>query len=219
MNITYTAINCKNIFSKGRFEQDLEGRLLIEYEKNSTPAAVADAGRPAPTVTTAKVPTPAQVRTADTSIAAGIQADTRGSSTGSEFGGNDEVLLATGTAVTTPNQRDSAPQPRPAPPPQPPTSSGDLEFGAFSGALDVIAPPLNASSASATVQESASIQQIQAAIARNRELIAIAAPGSLASTRLQRENRDLESTLNNLGRAGSVAPGVRTTPQLNNRET
>jgi hypothetical protein len=216
LNFTYTAIKCKNIFSKGRFEQDLEGRLLIEYEKNSTPTS-ADFRQQFRQANTA--PTPAQVRTADASIQNGIQADTRGSSTGLEFGGNDEVLLATGTAVATPNQSDSAPQPRPAPAPRAPTSNGDLEFGAFSGALDVIAPPLNASSASATVQESASIQQIQAAIARNRELIAIAAPGSLASTRLQRENRDLESTLNNLGRAGSVAPGVRTTPQLNNRET
>ena len=30
-NFTYTAIKCKNTFSKGRFEQQLEGRLLIEY--------------------------------------------------------------------------------------------------------------------------------------------------------------------------------------------
>jgi hypothetical protein len=193
--------------------------LLIEYEKNSTSATAADAARPAPTVASAKAPTPAQVRAADASIQNGIQADTRGSTSGLEFGGNDEVLLTTGTAVATPNQSDSAPQPRPAPAPKPPTSSGDLEFGAFSGALDVIAPPLNASAASATVQDSVTIQQIQAAIARNRQLIAIAAPGSLASTRLQQQNRDLESTLNNLGRAGSVAPGVRTTPQLENRET
>jgi hypothetical protein len=219
LNFTYTAIKCKNIFSKGRFEQDLEGRLLIEYEKNSTPSAVADAGRPAATIASAKVPTAAQVRAADASIAAGILADTRGSSIGLEFGGNDEVLLATGTADTTPNQQDSAPPPRPAPPPQPPTSSGDLEFGAFSGALDVIAPPLNASSASANVTNFTSIQQIQTAISRNNELIAIAAPGSLTSTRLQQQNRELQSTLNNLGRAGSVAPGVRTTPQLGNRET
>ena len=31
-NATYTAIKCRNIFSKGRFEQELEGRLLIEFE-------------------------------------------------------------------------------------------------------------------------------------------------------------------------------------------
>jgi hypothetical protein len=31
-NATYTAIKCKNIFSKGKFEQELEGRLLIEKD-------------------------------------------------------------------------------------------------------------------------------------------------------------------------------------------
>jgi hypothetical protein len=145
-NFTYTAIKCKNIFSKGRFEQDLEGRLLIEYEKNSTPATAADAGRPAATVASAKAPTPAQVRAADASIAAGILADTRGSSTGLEFGGNDEVLLSTSTADTTPNQQDSAPQPRPAPPPQPPTSNGDIQSsfagrtGQFAGQTGPFAP-------------------------------------------------------------------------------
>jgi hypothetical protein len=132
LNFTYTAIKCKNIFSKGRFEQDLEGRLLIEYEKNSTPTS-ADFRQQFRQANTA--PTPAQVRTADTSIAAGILADTRGSSTGLEFGGNDEVLLATGTATTTPNQSDSAPQPRPAPPPRAPTSNGDIRppTGSFAG--------------------------------------------------------------------------------------
>ena len=136
LNFTYTAIKCKNIFSKGRFEQDLEGRLLIEYEKNSTPTS-ADFRQQFRQANTA--PTPAQVRVADTSIAAGILADTRGSSTGLEFGGNDEVLLATGTAVTTPNQSDSAPPPRPAPPPGAPTSNGDIrpptagQSGSFAG--------------------------------------------------------------------------------------
>lgn len=33
-NATYTAIKCKNIFSRGRFEQELEGRLLIEFNTN-----------------------------------------------------------------------------------------------------------------------------------------------------------------------------------------
>ena len=34
-SFTYTAIKCKNIFSKGRFEQQLEGRLLIEFAKDA----------------------------------------------------------------------------------------------------------------------------------------------------------------------------------------
>jgi len=41
-NFTYTAIKCKNIFSKGRFEQELEGRLLIDFEANRQ---ASDAGR------------------------------------------------------------------------------------------------------------------------------------------------------------------------------
>jgi hypothetical protein len=39
---TFTAIRCKNTFSKGRFEQEIEGRLLIEYNKQS---ANTDQGR------------------------------------------------------------------------------------------------------------------------------------------------------------------------------
>jgi hypothetical protein len=150
LNFTYTAIKCKNIFSKGRFEQDLEGRLLIEYEKNSTPATAADTGRPAATMASANSPTPAQVRVADQSIANSILADTRGSTSGLEFGSNDDVLLATGTADTTPNQQDSAPQPLPAPPPKPPTSDGRIQSsfvgqtGQFAGQAGSFAPNTNA---------------------------------------------------------------------------
>jgi hypothetical protein len=150
LNFTYTAIKCKNIFSKGRFEQDLEGRLLIEYEKNSTPATAADTGRPAATMASANSPTPARVRVADQSIANSILADTRGSTSGLEFGSNDDVLLATGTADTTPNQQDSAPQPLPAPPPKPPTSDGRIQSsfvgqtGQFAGQAGSFAPNTNA---------------------------------------------------------------------------
>ena len=41
-NATYTAIKCKNIFSKGRFEQEIEGRLLIEVNKSSTTTSAID---------------------------------------------------------------------------------------------------------------------------------------------------------------------------------
>jgi hypothetical protein len=122
-NYTYTAIKCRNIFSRGRFEQDLEGRLLIEYETQRTPT---DAGRPVTTVATARQPDPAQIRLADQSIAAGILADTRGSTSATEFGSIDDLLLATGSAEPTPATQAARPQPLPAPPPAPPTSSGDI---------------------------------------------------------------------------------------------
>jgi hypothetical protein len=123
INATYTAIKCKNIFSKGRFEQDLEGRLLIEYEKNPAPT---DAGRPASTAGTARVPTPAQIRAADASIANSIQAGTRGSTAGLEFGGTDELLLSTGSVASPPPTQIAAPQPLPAPTPLPSTSDADI---------------------------------------------------------------------------------------------
>jgi hypothetical protein len=46
-NVSYTAIKCKSIFSKGRFEQEIEGRALIEFNKSaSNQYASADNGRP-----------------------------------------------------------------------------------------------------------------------------------------------------------------------------
>lgn len=41
-NFTYTAITVKHFFSRGRFEQEIEGKLLTEIQKNTTPT---DAGR------------------------------------------------------------------------------------------------------------------------------------------------------------------------------
>jgi hypothetical protein len=123
LNFTYTAIKCKNIFSKGRFEQELEGRLLIEYEKNPQ-ATNADFRRDFRQANTA--PSAAQIRAADTVIAAGIAANTRGSSLGSEFGNQDDLALATGTAVSTPPTQIAAPQPLPAPAPLPSTSDADI---------------------------------------------------------------------------------------------
>jgi hypothetical protein len=123
-NFTYTAIKCKNIFSKGRFEQELEGRLLIEYDsKNNAPA---DAGRPVPTATSAGAPSAAQIRAADTVISAGSAANTRGSSIGSEFGGQDELALATGSVESTPSTQIAAPQPLPTPAPLSSTSDADI---------------------------------------------------------------------------------------------
>lgn len=122
-NYTYTAIKCKNIFSKGRFEQELEGRLLIEYE---TKPQATDAGRPAATVASAKQPTAAQIRAADASIAASIASDTRGSTSASEFGGINDLLLATGSVESTPPTPASRPSPLPSPPPQPSTSDADI---------------------------------------------------------------------------------------------
>jgi hypothetical protein len=112
LNFTYTAIKCKNIFSKGRFEQDLEGRLLIEFEKNPSPA---DAGR-------ATVNNPVTANGTRSNITA-------------EDVNNGWVdvngLLVQGSDVTADaeaNQQDAAPQLLNSPPPALPTSDGDIDF-------------------------------------------------------------------------------------------
>jgi hypothetical protein len=122
-NYTYTAIKCKNVFSKGRFEQDLEGRLLIEF---GATRSASDTGRSTPTVATAKLPSAAQIRAADQSIRQGILADTRGSTLGAEFGSINEVLLANGTTESTPATQPSRPQSLPAAPAAPSTSDADI---------------------------------------------------------------------------------------------
>jgi hypothetical protein len=110
---TFQAISCKSVFSKGRFEQELEGKLLIE--KKGGQAAEAR-----PSTVAGSASSNRTNAAADQIIDRTIQADKTGSLTAAEFGGQDELSLAVGV---------TEPTPRPAPPPRPPTSSGDLEFG------------------------------------------------------------------------------------------
>lgn len=108
-NATYTAIKCKNIFSKGRFEQELEGRLLIEYDKKKSSA---NNGRP----TTNAPGTPNSVRT-NTSLP----------STNTDWVDvNGLQVLASDVTDPEENQQDAEPQLLNSPLPEPPTSDGDI---------------------------------------------------------------------------------------------
>lgn len=109
-NFTYTAIKCRNIFSKGRFEQELEGRLLVEYEKTST---ATDAGRSvANTPNTANGTRP------------GITAEDINN------GWVDQNGLLVQSSDVTPNtetnEQAAEPQLLNSPPPLPPTSDADI---------------------------------------------------------------------------------------------
>lgn len=109
-NFTYTAIKCKNIFSKGRFEQDLEGRLLIEFERDRRSS---DAGRA-------------------TTISPTTQNGTRASISAEDIQNgwvDQNGLLVQSSDVTTNtgvNQEGAAPQLLNSPPPGQPTSDGDI---------------------------------------------------------------------------------------------
>lgn len=109
-NFTYTAIKCKNIFSKGRFEQELEGRLLIEYEKNSQPT---DAGR-----STVSSPAPG----------VGTRANITAEDVNNGWIDQNGLLVQQSdvTADNESNQEAAEPQLLNSPPPEPPTSDGDI---------------------------------------------------------------------------------------------
>ena len=116
-NFTYTAIKCKNIFSKGRFEQELEGRLLIEYETGNK--STASDGRP-------------QSGDADAQDG-GFYGNTRTSN--STTLSSSDWALANGTqntqaSVTADNevdpQNDAAPTLTTTPAPTPATSNADI---------------------------------------------------------------------------------------------
>lgn len=109
-NFTYTAIKCKNIFSKGRFEQDLEGRLLIEYEKNPS---TNNAGRPI---------------AGNPGTANGTRASITAEDINNGWVDQNGLLVQSSdvTANTDVNQEDSAPQLLNSPLPELPTSDGDI---------------------------------------------------------------------------------------------
>jgi translation elongation factor P/translation initiation factor 5A len=208
----YRANECVSEFRQGKFTQTLKGTLLT-YLPDQTFKDQQALGRNTTTGTTQN----------------GVRSNNKATDQNDNLWSNQSGLNVLTEDVPSDETEEDVPislnNPQPTPAPRPPTSSGDIfsntnsispEFGDLAGGF--VAPP-NASSVSANVQNSVAIQQIQAAIARNRELIAAAAPGSPVSNRLQADNRSLESILANLRRAGSVAPGVRTTPQLENRET
>lgn len=118
---TFTAIEVKSTFSKGRFEQDIQGKLLVEKKLGQVQEARP---APVPVAVNKRVDKIAQAQAADKIIAADALANKNGSLLASEFGGQDELSLAVGATTT---------EPRPATPPNPPTSSGDIRTSPFAG--------------------------------------------------------------------------------------
>jgi len=67
-NNTYIATLCKSSFSRGKFEQELEGKLLIEFKKSGDPSAVAPAAEARPAEVVDEV-NPLDVRSSTTAAA------------------------------------------------------------------------------------------------------------------------------------------------------
>jgi hypothetical protein len=126
---TYTAIKCKSMFSRGRFEQEIEGKLLIE--KQTTPKV--SNGRPTtaatvPASTSSREPT----RVDDANI--GFEDDgSKGSAIVDETGQVSNLRRNEYGDLYDPAGL-GVPSPRPAPAPEPPTSSGDIDvFAGLAG--------------------------------------------------------------------------------------
>jgi hypothetical protein len=192
LNFTYTAIKCKNIFSKGRFEQDIEGRLLIEFEKNP---ASADAGRPS-----SNAPTTANGTRNNTNGSANDWVDVNGL----------QVLKSDVTADGDSNQSDSAPQLLNSPPPAAPTSDGDI--------VPTTSVPSPSTADIANSPNDGVKEKLALAASYEERAAAARAAGELSNAatlaRLAQNSRE-----NAAADAKFGAPPVISNPQKTNRET
>ena len=128
---TFTAVKCKSFFSKGRFEQEIEGKLLIEKNVN--------ANKPNGRSTVATT-------TSGTSVRTTALQQSQATAQGLENGAN----AGTGTANTNSgfynDSEYNGPQTaQPALPPEAPTSTGDIDY--FAGLAEPAPPNANQSDA------------------------------------------------------------------------
>ena len=136
-NLTYTATFCKSMFSKGRFTQELQGRLLVEYDKTTGGQPNTVNGRPQNG--TADLPTSLS---ATSLIGAGAGATNNFSLNNLTRSVNDLTLGTTPWATSiqklvnnttnpvsniTSKVAPSNPSTQPAAPPEPPTSNSSVE--------------------------------------------------------------------------------------------
>jgi hypothetical protein len=137
-SFTYTAIKVKNSFAKGRFEQELEGRLLVEYYDNLKQAGNTAPATPSQAVSSAALPNTSSPGTATPTgtIAAGTSDNTTRQALRSQGSDGATTNYSTPTPVqndqTTPVS-DSVIAPTPGA--QPVTSNGEIVGAATSAPL------------------------------------------------------------------------------------
>jgi hypothetical protein len=125
---TFTATKCKNIFSKGKFEQEIEGKLLIE-KKNTGPAnGRATKPNTVTTATASRERTTAQDEAQD--LENGKNAGTGTATTKAKSSASTTTISSVGEIEYdingNPISSNATPLPKPAPPPKPATSTGTI---------------------------------------------------------------------------------------------
>ena len=113
---TFQATKCKNVFSKGKFEQEIEGKLVIEKATNNN---ATNNGRPI----AGSIPAISDSSNIRPSTLLQSQADAQDLENGANAG--------TGTSPTeNTDTGNDQPSPQPAAPAEAPTSSGDIDYNA-----------------------------------------------------------------------------------------
>jgi len=132
---TFTAIECKSTFSKGRFEQELTGKLVTDEVKASTTKGATSQGRPATPNNVAPAAgsrerTTAQDEAQD--LENGANAGTGTASTLPDDGSHGYAIQDETGQVSNIRKNEYGDlyypaEPQPATPPKPTTSSGDIK--------------------------------------------------------------------------------------------
>ena len=136
---TFTAIECKSTFSKGKFEQELTGKLVTDEIKAPTNAG---GGRPATTTAAASsrlgaIPqSQADAQEPDDGSRGYAIQDETGQVSNLRKNEYGDLYDPAGTAGS------ALPQPRPAAPPALPTSSGDINFADQSALVPTAPTPV-----------------------------------------------------------------------------
>ena len=161
VNPVYVASTCISTFSKGRFEQELEGKLIPGIDREQRTDATRS---PNPAIKTAPAAAPARLPDFATNGAGAAQGNPRLSRAAVRSGATQQPAeFATQTQDATGNPSTGAQQ---APvgnqaAPKDPTSSGDIQPGKSSASPNLAPAPLKANAA--ITADPATLQQLQQA--------------------------------------------------------
>jgi hypothetical protein len=207
----YTAISVKHTFSKGRFEQEIEGRLLVENYSDLQNAVLPAPSKPSQATGSAQVPDTTNLVQAqpqnpnDTAKNNTVrQANTSLSPNTDGAPSNYTTPTANPPSSVSPPLSDS--QPVPTPPAQPATSNGEI-------VSSNTAPPPTAG----TLTYQQQIQNVARAEQGLPPLVSAPPPGSVTSNGAIVSTQTLQDQIQNV--VNAQLPGVNRTPQLENRET
>ena len=123
---TFTAIECKSIFSKGKFEQELKGKLVTDEIKAATKTSQGRSTTTGTTGTTGAATTSAtNVRSSPVTAEQIVAEQNASFEYGTTEGSEQTRMLAEQDAGLF---DEPPPATQPAPPPESPTSSGDIDY-------------------------------------------------------------------------------------------